>query len=245
MGQDCPLQMAAPMRIHLLLCGGLLAACATNSHPSNEEEGGGSGDVNASSGSGTDEEAPSEDMLSALFLYEPVTCDDHSVRFYGKAVDASSTIVDPLLCHWDFGDGTEDDGCIIQHSMPSAANVVLTVRDPVTGATGHYEEVVEGPLSFDASLDVTGLGLSISWHAATQYGPYASAGSIQISIQPATKVIVADPSVFSLADGSVSVTEAGTYTVALDTSLPIGETGWCTKHLERTVIVSCPGPVPL
>ena len=106
-----------------------------------------------------DEPAP----LIAVPVYEPVRCNDNSLRFYGYAIDAGNIVPD-VDCHWDFGDGTTGDGCIIEHSFPSLVNVTLTVSDPVSGATGSYVETgVIGPPSFDASLDVIGSGLALSW----------------------------------------------------------------------------------
>jgi hypothetical protein len=237
-----------------MLCGVYLAACTSNSHPVNGDEGGGTADdttlgTDALIPAGADavtpsEEPPNEDAptLFAGFIYDPASCDDHSVRFYGHASDGSSNFLD-VVCHWDFGDGTTGDGCMIEHPLPSPSNVVLTVFDPVSGATGRFEEVVTGPLSFDASFDVTSSGLSISWHASTQYGPYVDPASVRMEIQPAEKVVVSHPSVLSLYDGSVGVTEAGTYTVKLYAVMTLGETAGCSKQVERTITVAC-DPVP-
>jgi hypothetical protein len=77
------------------------------------------------------------------------------------------------------------------------------------------------------------------------YGQSPNAGSVLISIDPADKVIVGDPSIFSQFTGTVAVTEPGEYTVSLSASISFGELGGCSARDQQTVDVTCdPAPSP-
>lgn len=233
------------MRKHLtLLCGYLLVACADEAPESNGSSVGGAGGETSpidTSLQGLENDIPSGEapVLYPSFDYSPQACADNSVLLVGRVVDANLDLVDGAICRYAFSDGTTADGCTVIHSVPTPGNVVLTAYDPITGATGRFEQLVSGPLSFTATLDVTTTGLSISWHAATLYGPTPNVGSVQIAIQPAEKVVAPDPSVFSRYDGTVTVTEAGTYTVTFDSTISFGESGFCSEHVERSTSVTC------
>ena len=225
------------MKKLLLASAFLLAACGDNLQPTDDQ---------ASLGSDEDTTSvpdPTAPALVAGFIYEPQDCFDHSLRFEGHYGYTDGTVIENPICRYDFSDGTYAEGCRVSHSLPTAVDVVFTVTDPATGATGSSSEGnVIGPRSFDTSLAVTTDGLSISWETHAIYGDSPDVGNTHISITPSENVIVEDPSILFDSTGTVAVTAAGTYTVRVDAAINFGDVGGCTAFTEKTIEVVCNEP---
>ena len=215
----------------------LLAACVAKPEVVTEETGTETGQSIGGVGGGADNEVFDTPRLVASILQDPASCDDNSAYVYGvySYTDGSST--ENVVCQFIFADGTTSDGCFAVHSFPEPENVILVVRDTVTLAETRFEEVVVGPESFTASLDVTSAGLTINWQAHTLYGTAQDVTGVRISIDPAANVVETDPDLFSQYSGTATVTAPGTYTVKLQTSITFGEEGGCGAEIEKTVEV--------
>ena len=224
------------MRIHLIASLLGLLACGDNLHPSED----GLTPVT----DGQDDEPPHDGgevtarPITTFFIYEPVSCDDHSVWFEARTVYADDlSLVDDAICQYTFEDGTQLFGCGVVMSLPTAQNVVLTARDPNTDAIATFEEVVRGPESFDATFDVTSDDLTISWDVATSYGDVANTGAVRVFIEPSENLVEPLP-MFAPFQGSAQVTEPGTYTVTVSAVISFGEAGGCGRFHEQTLDVT-------
>jgi len=210
----------------------LLAACGDNLQPDEDQAvagAGGSGATGDTSGA----------TLFAFFISSPGSCADHTENLEGHwGYTDGRPLPNNIECRYDFGDGTSEDTCFATHSFPAAQVVTFTVTDLDTGATASSSEAVIGPRSLDATLDVTTSGLSISWEAHGYYDGVIGT-DIQLSFDPADKVIIEDPSILRQTTGTVRVTEAGTYTVEVATGVSFGEEGGCRFAISRTVEVIC------
>jgi hypothetical protein len=180
--------------------------------------------------------------LTAGFITEPAECNDHSTRIEGHFGYSDGSLADNVTCQLLFEDGTSVEGCFAVHSFAEPQNVTLIATDSVTGATATYEEVVSGPLSFSATLDVTSSGLSISWNADAIYGTSPGVGQTLVSIEPAANVIVNDPAIFQQRTGTVEVTAAGTYTVTVGATLQFAEVGGCFASVDKTIDIPSDTP---
>jgi hypothetical protein len=183
----------------------------------------------------------SRPTLSGGFIFEPESCADHSVflRAHFSYSDGSST--DNVKCQYEFADGSVADGCALVKSLPDLGPVTLRLHDDVTGAELQAQEIVGGPASFSAKLDVTTDGDSIVWHARPVYGTAdnVSGADVHITITPADNLVVDDPSIFDQRDGSVGVTASATYTIAVDAGINFGDVGGCSAHTEVSLDFVC------
>jgi hypothetical protein len=210
----------------------LLAACTLE--PTNQDPApGGTAPVDDdSAGAGAGESFDTDITLSGEFITEPSMCSDNSLLFQALVFKSDGTRDFDVSCHFEFADGRTFDNCVFSASIPDLENVTLVATDAALGATVSYSEVVAGPPSFDASLDVATSGMTISWQAGTS----SSSGTTRISIDPAANVVATDPNVFLAPTGSVTVTAAGTYTITLDASMPIADT-YCGAQVQKTVVI--------
>ena len=226
------------MRIHLIapLLGVL--ACGDNLHPSEDE-------LTPVTADETDEKPPHDGdvevearPITTFFIYDYVSCDDNSVWLEARTFYADDlSLVDNAICQYSFEDGTQLFGCGVVKSLPTAQNVVLTVRDPDTDAIATFEEVVRGPSSFDATFAVSSDDLTISWDVSSTYGEVANAGGVRVSIEPSENLVEPLPMLAPF-QGSVQVTEPGTYTVSIDAFISFGEAGGCARSYEETLEVT-------
>ena len=215
----------------------LLAACAVETpDPDLGTNVTTAGDDSAGAGAG---ETFESGTLSGGFTTEPISCVDHSLLFQAFVFRADGSRDFDATCQYQFADGRALDGCTLTASVPELETVTLLATDTVIGASLTDSESVQGPASFDASLDVSASGMSISWQAATS----GLAGSTRISIDPPGNVVASDPSVFLAATGTISVSAPGTYTVTLDASMPIGD-GSCGAQVQKTVVIEGSGNPP-
>jgi hypothetical protein len=230
------------MKKLLLVPALLFAACGDNLHPDLDQAVGGAADSDSDSA-----DTPVTDAaLTASFTASPASCDTYSVAFASAYAYADGTTVANPICHYDFGDGTSGDTCTAVHSYvtgpgnwQAVANVTLTVTDPATGATATYTDIVIPPGNFDIGLTATSDGLSISWNAFAFYVDGTIGG--EISIEPADKVIIDDPQVLQSGNGTVRVTEAGTYEVTFHSAIWPGVEG-CDLTLHQAVeVTGCSG----
>ncbi|HEY5928319.1 MAG TPA: hypothetical protein VIV11_41810 [Kofleriaceae bacterium] len=220
----------------LLLPAFLLAACGDNLQPNEDELAASAEDE----GEGEAPTTPNDATLFAFFLAFPSSCADHSVSFEGHYGYTDGTQVENPICRYELTDGTVfSNTCGALHPFPTSEVVVFRVTDPATGQIATFEEGVRGPAALDATLEVASNGLSISWDAHSVYDGVVDAGSVRIAIEPSDKVVIADPAVLSQTSGSVTVTEAGTYTVSVTALITFGEHGGCNTTVERTVDVIC------
>jgi hypothetical protein len=221
----------------------LVAACGDNLSPDADQVAAGA----AQDESDAPADTPDTNPLSASFQTSPASCADHAVNIEGIFEYADGTPVSNPICHYDLGDGTSADTCSVRHSYAFGtlgeyrvfADVTLTVTDPATGATATRTEVVFPPGNFDAFLIPSTDGLSISWEARAFYVD-GEVGIDHISIEPADKVILDDPSVLSRGVGTVRVTEPGTYIITLHAAVFPGVEG-CFVDFAQTVEVTCDG----
>jgi hypothetical protein len=192
-------------------------------------------------GIGSDYEQFDTPVLVAGFLQDPGSCDDSSASLLAHYWYSDGSPTDNVVCQYIFADGSTSDGCFASRSFPEAEKVILVVRDTVTLAETRAEDIVEGPEHFSATLDVTSSGLSIAWDAHTLYGTYADINDVFISIEPADKVVETDPAFFAQLSATAHVTEPGTYTVKLFSSITFGEEGGCAAFVDKTVEVVADG----
>jgi hypothetical protein len=212
----------------------LFAACGDNLQPDEEQA--------ATGANGAEADAPAEtpSALTASYQSSPASCTEHALNFEGVFGYADGTSVNNPICRYDFGDGTFADTCSARHAFATVpANVTFTVEDPATGATATTGGAEVPPGNFDAFLIPSTDGLSISWDAHAFYVD-GEVGIDHVSIEPADKVILDDPSVLTQGVGTVRVTEAGTYVITLHAAIFPGVEG-CYIDYAQTVEVTCDG----
>jgi hypothetical protein len=224
----------------------LFAACADT--PAHEEDQlNAEGDMAEPEGPATpgtpDTPGTSPVPLRVGFITEPSSCADRSVWIEGHWSYADGSRPDQVDCRYELLDGTLlSTNCATVAPLPDGDIVVFTVTDPATGAVASYQGFAQGPQSFATSVTVSTDGLSLSWDAETMYGTTADVGGVRISISPSANVIAPDASVFMSPTGTVSVTEAGTYTVHVDGFITFAEVGGCSASADATVDVMCDDP---
>ena len=223
----------------------VLAACADDPIPDVDQPvtDGAVGTVGADGAVDTSPVEPTESALSASFVAAPAACDSAEVSFEATSAYSDGTAVANPVCRYDFGDGTFGDSCSAVHSYATGpgnslttANVTLTVTDPATGATATYTDLVLPPGNFDAFLFASSDGLTISWEGHAYYVD-GEVGIGPISIEPADKVIIDDPTVLQQGTGTVRVTEPGTYVIKAHAAMFPGVEN-CEADLEQTVEVT-------
>jgi hypothetical protein len=223
------------MKKLLLVPALLFAACGDNLHPDLDQA-----VVGAEDDTGAVPETPSDSSLAVSFRAAPASCDNGGLSFEGAYSYADGSPVSNPICHYDFGDGTSAATCDAVHLFAAPpANVTFTVTDPATGATGSFADTVIPPGVFDAWLIPSTDGLSISWEAHAFYTD-GYVGIDHVSIEPADKVILDDPSVLNQGVGTVRVTEPGTYVITLHAAIWPGVEG-CYVDYAQTVEVTCNG----
>jgi hypothetical protein len=214
-----------------------LAACALEHDDDAHDQ------VGTTAETGGEETTPTPDddrpTLLASFYYEPADCSDHSVYFNPILFYSDGSSTDDVICRYELADGSVFDGCRGAHPVPSLQNVVMIAHDPVTGATSRFEQLVNGPRTLGAKLDVTADGLTISWQADAPYDGVPGIGSVELAFDPADNVIVGDPGLLRQREGSVRVTEPGTYTVFLNARIGFAEGFGCLTQTQKTVEVGC------
>lgn len=210
----------------------LLAACGDNLEPDQQQ---------AVAGAEDDASPVADNPFQVGFTAFPNDCTDNSVELRARfSYEDAREVLHPS-CQFALADGTVLDSCFTYYPFPTAQNVMLTVTDLDTGASGQFEQVVQGPGSLDATLEVASDGLSISWEGHSIYGGVADQLNVDISITPSENVIVDDASIFTHTTGTVNVTAAGTYTVRLGTGISFADVGGCGKVIEKTIEVVCDG----
>lgn len=157
------------------------------------------------------------------------------------AIVAYEALIDPAVaepqCRWTFDDGATSDACVGEHELPAGGvhDYTLEVLDLATGAFGSTSGsfFIYEPLLLDVEIEQPACGLSFSFTAEPNQSAFVTA-----QVSPAEKV-VGEP-FFLGGDGSVTVTEPGTYTIAFEaederTTGPI-----CVERVVRTVeVVAC------
>lgn len=172
-------------------------------------------------------------------------CSGHNVWLAAQASYPDGTVVENPICQFTLEDGTTLDGCVAVPALPTAQNVVLTVTDPATGATGTYEQVVIGPGSFDATLEAHASDHAIHWNITSNYDGMMAAGDVitaSAAFDPNDeRVLLPDPKRVTTSSGVVSVSEVGTYQIVLQTGIHFASGGGCAHRIETTVTVFCDG----
>jgi hypothetical protein len=219
----------------------LLAACIDDLRPEEDQvTGNAEGDT---AGSGLQGPTAVEKTLWAGFVQEPLDCVDHSLRLIGHWGYSDGTRPTNVSCLFTLPDGTVlSDFCFVSPSLEVGAVVTFTLTDLDTGAVATYSEFAQGPASFETTVDVSTDGLTLSWDAHTAYGNIVDDGRVRVTISPSENVILGDPSVLEQYAGTVSVTEPGTYTVAVRGFMQFPDVGGCSADAEATVEVACDLP---
>lgn len=225
-------------KLLLVLPALLFAACGDNLQPDLDQAvGGADGD-----GAAVPETPGPGDTLVVGFIYSPNDCADHSVYLQGHYAYPDGTQVEHPICRYQSADGTVLDDCVGPLSVPTLQNVVFTVTDADTGATGSTTSPVEGPKSFSVTLDANGFNfgsnqLGIGWYAQTKYGDQTDVGHVVMDISPTENLIIQDPEIFNTPIGPIGVTQPGTYTVSVTAWIIFGDEGGCTATDQKTVEV--------
>ena len=179
--------------------------------------------------------------LYAGFWYRPESCNDNSLMLYPVLRYSDNSSTANVVCQYAFPDGSVVDSCGVTHSIPTPGTVTFTARDTVTGATATYSELLVGPPTLSATIDVTTAGDTLSWDAHTLFGNAQDVGDVAISIDPAANVVETDPALFRQLSGTVHLTTDGTYTVTVQAGVQFADEGGCSTTATGSVDVDCNG----
>lgn len=183
--------------------------------------------------------------LTVGFAVRMLDCNTHNALLTAQASYPDGTVVANPVCRFTLEDGTTFDGCLAAPALPTAQNVVLTVTDPATGASGSYQQVVQGPGSFDATFEAYASDHAIHWNITPSYGGVLGAGDVigtLAGFDPNDeRVLLPAPKDMTTPSGLVSVTDVGTYQIVLESSISFAVGGGCGHRFEGTVTVFCDG----
>ena len=227
---------------------GLVVACTQAAPEESDRTAAAEGDAESAPDQegGEEGESPVVPGISIVLTHEPGSCDTNTLNILARVSYTGGDLVDSPTCHFAFEDGTEiTGGCYISPSLPTQPQrVVVTATDPATGATATATDSVQGPATLSATVDLTTTGLSITWDVHTLYGEFADGTDVLVSIDPSGNVVESGPDLFRNYQGTVNVTQPGTYTVTVGTGVSFGEAGGCATQVSETVEVASPPPPP-
>jgi hypothetical protein len=116
--------------------------------------------------------------------------------------------------------------------------VVVTTTEPTTGLTGSatLAFVVYEPLVSKLEVTTPECGLEVSWHATTNVGT-----TLNVYVEPFDKIVTDDLGYYSKADGTVRLTEAGTFDVFMYSDIFVPGLGSCVSSTTTYFTVKeCP-----
>jgi hypothetical protein len=212
----------------------LLAACADVATPD---------DPAPSTTSVATPETPAS--LTVRFTVRMEDCNTHNALLTAQALYPDGTAVANPICQFTVADGTTFDGCLAAPALPTAQNVILTVTDPATGASGSYQQVVQGPGTFDTTFEAYASDHAIHWNVTPRYDGVLAPGDVistLVGFEPNdARVLLPAPKEETNPSGVVSVTDVGTYQIVLEASISFAAGGGCGHRSEQVVTVFCDG----
>lgn len=210
----------------------LLAACGDNlASPSDQAT---AGAESTPTDTETDTDGVSRAIDASIYIETP-SCTEALAKFEADVsyVDDGSP-VGAVTCKWTFDDGSTSDQCAGEHIFATSGNheFLVDITHTVTGETARATQVryVEAPHVADLEVTAPECGLEFSYKASV-----STPSENHIAVLEADKVIGLDP--FAL-EGTVRVTEPGTYTVVY-TAEDERQTGpICEARVEKQVTVT-------
>jgi hypothetical protein len=217
------------MKKLLILPALLFVACGDNLAPTDEQATAGA------EATSTDTEDDVSRPIDASIYIEMPSCTDALAKFEaGVSYVDDGSPVGTVACKWTFDDGTTSDECAGEHIFAAAGNheFVLDVTHTVTGETAHSSQVryVEAPHIADLVVTAPECGLEFSYTATV-----STPSENHIEILEADKVLDLDP---YAVEGTVHVTEPGTYTVVYTAEDERQSGPICEARVERQVTVT-------
>ena len=183
-------------------------------------------------------DGPAAREIVADIMIDPRTCASTVALFEAGAryADDNTRLVSTdMACKWTFDDGSVSNDCVGEHEFATAGihDFQLEVTDLTTGAVDVVTQtrIFHPPL--EATLDVSTDGLTISYKAHSNTG-----GEQHVVVSPFELVLNAE--VMDL-DRTVTVSEAGTYTIDYYVEDERGVSEICNAHVSKQVTVTCDG----
>ena len=209
----------------------LLAACGDNMAPPSDQATAGA----ESTPTETDTDDGVSRAIDASIYIETPSCTDALAKFeVGVRYADDGSPADSYTCKWTFDDGATSDQCAGEHIFATSGNheFLVDVTHTVTGETARATQVryIEAP--HVATLEVTApeCGLELSYKASV-----STPSENHIDVLESDKVIDLAPLAL---EGTVRVTEPGTYTVVYTAEDERQSGPICEARVEKQVTVT-------